>query len=240
MALEFDDPVLRCANTGYEKFTRMPFWPCTVYIHVPKEFKMIAWLSGQVVDNLQPGKLVLDVHGVGYDVETSLQTYFQLNQCSDKAVNLHIHTVVREDAFLLYGFLEKQERALFRALIKVNGVGPKLAMAILSSVCPTDFMQCIQQEDAALLTKIPGVGKKTAERLIVEMRDSLKDFVKSMPTLPSESVSHNLRSHEEAISALEALGYKPQEAAKVINKIDDGQKTSEQLIRQALQLLARS
>lgn len=197
---------------------------------------MIGWLNGQVVDKHQPGKLVLDVNGVGYDVETSLNTFFQLDGQST-AVGLHIHTVVREDALLLYGFLEKQERALFRALIKVNGVGPKLAMAILSSISPNEFIQCIHQENAALLTKLPGIGKKTAERLVVEMRDSIKQFGEvSSDQVPQQKTS--FRSQDEAVSALEALGYKPQEALKVVNKIDDGAKSCEQLIREALQILS--
>jgi Holliday junction DNA helicase RuvA len=197
---------------------------------------MIGWLNGQVVDKHQPGKLVLDVNGVGYDVETSLNTFFQLDGQS-AAVGLHIHTVVREDALLLYGFLEKQERALFRALIKVNGVGPKLAMAILSSISPNEFIQCIHQENAALLTKLPGIGKKTAERLVVEMRDSVKQFGEvSSDQVPHQKTS--FRSQDEAVSALEALGYKPQEALKVVNKIDDGAKSCEQLIRESLQILS--
>lgn len=197
---------------------------------------MIAWLSGQVIDKNHPGKLVLDVQGVGYDVETSLNTFFQLEN-HNQTIGLHIHTLVREDALLLYGFLEKQERSLFRALIKVNGVGPKLAMTILSSLSPSEFIQCIHQENSGLLTKIPGIGKKTAERLIIEMRDSMKQFGEA----PSDSSLTSLNKHrhsDEAISALEALGYKPQEASKVIQKIDDGVKNCEQLIREALQILA--
>ncbi|TAL66563.1 MAG: Holliday junction branch migration protein RuvA [Legionella sp.] len=197
---------------------------------------MIGWLNGQIVDKHQPGKLVLDVNGVGYDVETSLNTFFQL-ESQNKSIGLHIHTVVREDALLLYGFLDKQERALFRALIKVNGVGPKLAMAILSSISPKEFIQCIQQENAAFLTKLPGIGKKTADRLVVEMRDSIKQFGEVMVDSHLRS-PQKMNSQDEAISALEALGYKPQEASKVINKIDDGEKTCEQLIREALQILA--
>jgi Holliday junction DNA helicase RuvA len=139
---------------------------------------MIGWLDGHIVDKHQPGKLVLNVHGVGYDVETSLNTFFQLDTLNG-SIGLHIHTVVREDALLLYGFLDRQERTLFRALIKVNGVGPKMAMAILSSITPNDFIQCIRQENAAFLTKLPGIGKKTAERLLVEMRDSVKQFSES-------------------------------------------------------------
>lgn len=196
---------------------------------------MIGWLNGQIVDKHQPGKLVLDVNGVGYDVETSLNTFFQLEQ-TNKNVGLHIHTVVREDALLLYGFLDKEERALFRALIKVNGIGPKSAIAILSSISPAEFIQCIQQENAALLTKLPGIGKKTAERLVVEMRDSLKHLSGTQEININLPVS--MRSQYEAISALEALGYKQQEAHKVVNKIDDGVKTCEQLIREALQILA--
>lgn len=197
---------------------------------------MIGWLSGQIVDKHHPGKLVLDVNGVGYDVETSLNTFFQL-EAQHNSIGLHIHTVVREDALLLYGFLDKEERALFRALIKVNGVGPKVAMAILSSISPNEFIQCIAQENAAMLTKLPGIGKKTAERLVVEMRDSVKQFGDSLSG-SLHKISPIVRHQDEAISALEALGYKPQEALKVVNKIDDGVKTCEQLIREALQLLS--
>ena len=196
---------------------------------------MIGWLNGQIVDKHQPGKLVLDVNGVGYDVETSLNTFFQLESTSN-AIGLHIHTVVREDALLLYGFLDKEERSLFRALIKVNGIGPRMAMAILSSITPSEFIQCIHQENAVLLTKLPGIGKKTAERLVIEMRDSIKQFGESNGGIAPKSMS--MRSPDEAISALEALGYKPQEAHKVVSKIDDGIKNCEQLIREALQILA--
>lgn len=196
---------------------------------------MIGWLNGHIVDKYQPGKLVLDVNGVGYDVETSLNTFFQIE--GNDAIGLHIHTVVREDALLLYGFLDKEERSLFRALIKVNGIGPKLAMAILSSITPNEFIQCIRQENALLLTKLPGIGKKTAERLVVEMRDSIKQFADTAVDARNP-VINSMRSQDEAISALEALGYKPQEASKVVNKIDDGFKSCEQLIREALQILS--
>lgn len=194
---------------------------------------MIGWLSGRVVDKQQPGKLVLDVNGVGYDVETSLPTFFQV-ETQVGLVVLHIHTIVREDALLLYGFLDKQERSLFRALIKVNGVGPKVAIAILSSITPNEFIQCINQQNTILLTKLPGIGKKTAERLVVEMKDSILQLPYA-GEVPGKQVM-SLNQSEEAISALEALGYKRQEASKVVSKIDDGQKTCEQLIRQALQM----
>ncbi len=196
---------------------------------------MIGWLSGRVADRHQPGKLVVDVNGVGYDVETSLPTFFQL-EAQQGTIELHIHTIVREDALLLYGFYDKQERALFRALIKVNGVGPKMAIAILSSISPADFIQCINQQNTDFLVKLPGIGKKTAERLVVEMKDSIQHL--SGGTASQEKQTAIVNQSNEAISALEALGYKRQEAVKVINKIDDGQKTCEQLIRQALQVLS--
>lgn len=199
---------------------------------------MIGWLDGHILDKHQPGKLVVNVNGVGYDVETSLNTFFQLDALNG-SIGLHIHTVVREDALLLYGFLDKQERSLFRALIKVNGVGPKLAIAILSSITPNEFIQCIKQENAVVLTKLPGIGKKTAERLVVEMRDSIKQFTDSGVDVLHKPVNL-MRGQDEAVSALEALGYKPQEAQKVVNKIDDGVKSCEQLIREALQLLSTS
>jgi Holliday junction DNA helicase RuvA len=198
---------------------------------------MIGWLNGQVVDKHQPGKLVVDVNGVGYDVETSIPTFFQMEH-QQGPVGLHIHTIVREDALLLYGFLDKQERALFRALIKVNGVGPKLAIAILSSISPDEFIQCIHQQDTIMLNKLPGIGKKTAERLVVEMKDKLKEFPhasKQPGTLPMRN-----SQQDEAINALESLGYKSQELVKVMNKIEDIEsKTCEQIIRQALKLFSK-
>lgn len=198
---------------------------------------MIGWLNGQVVDKHNPGKLVIDVNGVGYDVETSLPTFFQL-EARGGNIGLHIHTIVREDALLLYGFLDKEERALFRALIKVNGVGPKMAIAILSSISPDEFIQCIHQQNTALLTKLPGIGKKTAERLVVEMKDSLSQLSTS-PRMQEKFTGNIRHEQDEAIKALESLGYKPQEASKAINKVDDGNKTCEQLIRLALQALAK-
>ncbi|MBA2651703.1 MAG: Holliday junction branch migration protein RuvA [Tatlockia sp.] len=198
---------------------------------------MIGWLRGQIADKHQLGKFVIDVNGVGYDVETSLQTFFQL-ESHQGSVDLHIHTVVREDALLLYGFLEKRERALFRALIKVNGVGPKMAITILSAISPDEFVQCINQQNTTHLTKLPGIGKKTAERLVIELKDSMKQFFSSNMEQPLIKQTVAIREQDEAISALEALGYKQQEAVKVIMKIDDGTKSCEQLIRQGLQLLA--
>ncbi|MDX2345431.1 MAG: Holliday junction branch migration protein RuvA [Legionella sp.] len=195
---------------------------------------MIGWLKGEIIDKQQPGKLVLDVAGVGYDVETSLPSFFEVEAIKGP-VSLHIHTLVREDAIILYGFLLLEERSLFRALIRVNGVGPKLAIAILSSIRPDEFVRCIRQENAVLLTKLPGIGKKTAERLVVEMKDRLDklDYFSSTPDA-NQALAHA----DEAMKALEALGYKPQEANRVVKALDDGQKTCEQLIREGLQSLA--
>lgn len=197
---------------------------------------MIGWLNGRIMDKQHPGKLVIDVSGVGYDVETSLPTFFQLE--GQDRISLHIHTIVREDALILFGFLDKQERALFRALIKVNGVGPKLAIAILSSITPDEFIQCIHQQNTLRLTKLPGIGNKTAERLVVEMKGSIGQLSAVFMDAPHTSLPTTLREQDEAIKALESLGYKPQEAIRAMKKLDLENKSCEQLIREALQVLA--
>ncbi len=195
---------------------------------------MIGWLKGRLQDADQPGQVVLDVQGVGYLVEVSLATFFEI-ETHPAEVALLIHTIVREDAFLLYGFIDQQERALFRALIKVNGVGPKLAMTILSSISPDDFIQSIQDENTPMLVKLPGIGKKTAERLMVEMKDKVAQLPRT--TNASRSRPSVANQQEEAISALESLGYKRQEASKVIAQFDHEKMSCEQLIRGALQRL---
>ncbi len=197
---------------------------------------MIGWLKGFIIDKTVPGRLMLDVNGVGYEVETSLNTYFQVESLKSQ-VSLYIHTVVREDAFLLFGFFQQQERALFRTLIKVNGVGPKLALAILSSVTPDEFVQTIRQDDSNALTRFPGIGKKTAERLLIELKDAVKDWVSSDLSSQSSPII-SPRHIDEAIAALIALGYKPGEASRVARSVDDGNKSSEQLIRDSLKQLA--
>lgn len=202
---------------------------------------MIGWLQGKIIDKTESGHLVLNVQGVGYDIDISLQTYVQLNLQSNETVSLYIHTVVREDAIILFGFWDKMERTLFRTLIKVNGIGPRVAMAILSSAPPAEIIQMIQMQDMARLTQVPGIGKKTAERLLVELKDVLKFFKDSEITLslPGTADLVDSRSHalQEAVSALEALGYKPQEAYQTVHKIDDQQMSCEELIRQALKQL---
>lgn len=201
---------------------------------------MIAWLQGFIMDWQQPGRLVLNVNGVGYDVETSLQTFFQLEtRLPTHPISLFIHTVVREDAFLLYGFIDKTERALFRNLIKINGIGPKVAMGILSGATPGEFAQAIRQQNAAFLSKLPGIGKKTAERILIELKDKLDKLMDDESITVMQTVVHTVKAQDEAIRALESLGYKAQEAAKVIKQVDDGQMSCEQLIRKGLQSLSR-
>ena len=197
---------------------------------------MIGWLNGRILDKSQPGKLVLDVNGVGYDVDTSLNTFFQL-ESGPTEISLHIHTVVREDALILYGFNDKKERAMFRALLKVNGIGPKVALAVLSRLTPDELVQCVYQQNTLALTQLPGVGKKTAERIVLEMKDGLSTLMANFPSSTPSSAASIRQDNTEAAKALEALGYKPQEAQKMISKVDDGQLSCEMLIRMALKAM---
>ncbi len=197
---------------------------------------MIAWLAGKVIDTSMQNCVVLDVNGVGYAVEVTLPTQAILST-EKQTVNMFIHTSVREDAINLYGFLEQEERALFRSLIKVNGIGPKSAMAILSSMSPSMFIQCIQMQDKTTLTKLPGVGKKTAERMLIELQDILKNSFIVGANLPQVPMS--LSAMGEAVSALEALGYKYQQAFDTVQKLDHEQQDAQSLIKSALKVLAK-
>ena len=191
---------------------------------------MIGRITGIIVSKVAPDVLV-DVQGVGYEVLVSLGTFFDLPEVAE-AVTLHTHFVVREDAQLLFGFSSLQERSLFRTLIKVNGVGPKMALGILSGMTAGEFAHAIRTDDVATLVKLPGVGKKTAERLVIEMRDRLDDIDVTVNTNVSDKRPD---IQQEAESALIALGYKPQDAAKMISRAEGDQITSaEQLIRAAL------
>lgn len=200
---------------------------------------MIGRLKGVVLEKKAPD-LLLDVNGVGYELQAPMSTFYQL-PATGQGVILHTHLVVREDAHLLFGFFDDQERALFRALIKVSGVGPKVALAILSGVTADEFVRLVRQDDDTALTRIPGIGKKTAERLLLEMRDRLKDW--QAPAVPGESkgaslpVSSANAVSEDAETALIALGYKPAEAARMIVrtlKDNPGLERSEEIIRLAL------
>ena len=195
---------------------------------------MIGRLRGIILEKQAPN-LVLDVQGVGYEVAAPMSTFINLPGVGEE-VSLLTHFVVREDAQLLYGFSNARERLLFRSLLKVNGVGAKLALTILSGSDVDDFARSVQEGDAASLTRLPGVGKKTADRLIIEMRDRLKDISSEMGLKPATSAAAMLAgAKEEAAIALVSLGYKPAEADKMIRSIREHDLSTEELIRQALQ-----
>lgn len=200
---------------------------------------MIAFLKGLLADKTAPS-LVIDVNGVGYEVQASLTTFAQLPSIGEP-VSLLTHFVVREDAQQLYGFAEAQERKLFRALIKINGVGPKLALAILSGMDSDAFALCIVEQDIKSLVKLPGVGKKTAERLVVEMKDRMAEWSAQNTTQNVTQISaagSQSTLIAEAETALVALGYSPTEASKAVNKlkIEEFEQT-EDLIRAALKTM---
>lgn len=200
---------------------------------------MIGRLHGILLEK-QPPQLLLDVGGVGYEVSAPMTTFYELPETGD-AVTLHTHLAVREDAHVLYGFLREQDRLLFRTLIKVSGVGPKLALAILSGMSADEFAGCVQSGDSAALTRLPGVGKKTAERLVVEMKDRLKDW--QGVTLTTEATEGSTlpasAALKDAISALVSLGYKPQEASRMVSQVEGDGLASEELIRLALKAAAQ-
>ncbi len=197
---------------------------------------MIALLTGTLIEK-RPPQLVLDVQGVGYEVEAPMSVFYDLVEGATN-VRLYIHQVVREDALLLYGFANRFERDLFRALIKINGVGPKLGLALLSGIEAPRLVRCIEMEDSASLVKIPGVGKKTAERLIIEMRDRLKKL-EGAPMTVNAPQSNSAQAEDDAIAALESLGYRNRDAVKAITALADrDQLTAEVMIRQALKQLA--
>jgi len=195
---------------------------------------MIGRLRGIILDKQAPD-LVLDVQGVGYEVAAPMSTFCHLPAVNEE-VSLFTHLIVREDAQLLYGFATVRERLLFRSLLKVNGVGAKLALTILSGSDVDDFARSVQEGDAASLIRLPGVGKKTAERLIIEMRDRLKQVSGAMGLKPVVSEAAKLAgAKDEAIEALVALGYKPTEADKMVRVVAGESLNTEELIRQALQ-----
>ena len=193
---------------------------------------MIGFLRGKLVHKAPPF-LVLDVQGVGYGVEAPMTTFYDLPALNEE-IKLHTHLVVREDAHILFGFSSETDRALFRTLIKVSGVGPKLALTILSGQSAEEFHRCIQDNDTVALVRLPGVGKKTAERLVIEMRDRLSDFGDSSVTSAGTALPAG-NSKQEAISALISLGYKPLDAAKMVQNISAEDKGCEDIIRLALQ-----
>ena len=204
---------------------------------------MIGRICGTLVQK-RPPEILVDVAGIGYDIQVPMTTLFRLPELGAE-VTLLTHFVVREDAQLLYGFVDEQDRSLFRQLIKVNGVGPKLALTILSGMDSANFVRCVQRDDISSLIALPGVGKKTAERLLVEMRDKLKDWLARADALeltPVEGIE--AAPHRDIVAdaegALIALGYKPQLATRMVAAINDENiNDSEELIRRALKSTVR-
>lgn len=205
---------------------------------------MIGRIRGNLVYK-QPPDILVEVGGVGYELQVPMTTLFQLPELGSE-VSLVTHFVVREDAQLLYGFIHESDRKLFRQLIKVSGVGPKLALTLLSGMDSSSFARCVQRDDVASLVALPGVGKKTAERLLVEMRDKIKDWL-----VPEEGGDGSMPCGEalppvtdivaDAEGALIALGYKPQEASRMVTAVnDDSVMDSEDLIRRALKSVVKA
>ena len=196
---------------------------------------MIGFIRGKLVSKTPP-QLVVDVQGVGYEVEAPMTTFYDLPAIGEE-VMLQTHLVIRDDAHILFAFSTESDRVMFRTLIKVNGVGPKLALTILSGQSAEEFHRCIHDNDIQALVRLPGVGKKTAERLIIEMRDRLPDIADVSNSVgDTHSLSPVLANpKQEAISALCALGYKPLDASKMVKNISPENKTCEDMIRLALQ-----
>lgn len=200
---------------------------------------MITHIFGKL-HSKKPPLLVIDVNGLGYEINAPMSTFYQLPELGE-SIMLLTHLSIREDAHTLFGFKTDQERRLFRALIKVSGVGPKLALTILSGIEPDQFVRCIQAQDTSSLVNIPGIGKKTAERLIIETRDALSQWQANPESAQNAQpdLMNGNQTIDDAISALTALGYKPNDAKRAVNKIHQPEHNSEQLIRLALQQMAR-
>lgn len=195
---------------------------------------MIGSLRGRIAAK-SPPQLTVEVGGLGYELEAPMSTFFHLPAIGEE-VRLLTHLVVREDAHMLYGFATEEERRLFRSLIRVSGVGPKIALALLSGISVTAFAQCVRSEDITALTRVPGVGRKTAERLIVEMRDRLVAPHGAGATASGPAAT---TPEGEAYGALVALGYRPAEADRLLKAVGPGTHSTEELIRRALQGAAR-
>ncbi len=197
---------------------------------------MIGRLRGIIVEK-QPPQILIESCGVGYEVHLPMTCFYQLPDLNQETV-IFTHFVVREDAQLLFGFNSKSERTLFRELIKVNGIGPKLALAILSGMSAQQFVSCVEQGEVAMLLKLPGVGKKMAERLLVEMKDRCKGLHTNLFGNAADTISatdfNSSAAQTEATAALVALGYKPQEANRMINRAGPADADCETLIREAL------
>jgi holliday junction DNA helicase RuvA len=192
---------------------------------------MIGSVRGRIVSKLPP-QLTVEVGGIGYELEAPMSTFFRLPAVGEE-VRLLAHLVVREDAHILYAFATEDERRLFRSLIKVSGVGPKIALALLSGISVEAFAVCVQNQDIAALTRVPGIGRKTAERLVVEMKDQLVPSTEA--AAPATATAPGASPEAEAFGALVALGYRPAEATRLLKAAGPGTHSTEELIRRALQ-----
>ncbi len=198
---------------------------------------MIGHLRGKLIHK-EPPSLLIDVNGVGYELDAPMTTFYDLPAIGD-SVTLHTHLVVRDDAHLLYGFSREAQRHLFRSLLKVSGVGPRVALAILSGLTVDEFVTCITTEDVARITRVPGIGRKTAERLIVEMRDKVQaEEGLTGGVKPTNADEVSLNPVGEAVGALMALGYKPNEASRLVRTVESDGLNTEEIIRQALKTAA--
>lgn len=195
---------------------------------------MIAWLQGQLVEKQAP-EVVVNVQGVGYELEAPLSAFYDLPDVGE-TVTLYVHMVVREDAQLLFGFTKRQQREMFRSLIKVNGVGPKVALAVLSTLSAEELVLAMANDDVTQLCKVPGIGKKTAQRLLVEMKDRLAKEFGDISTSGDAAAPAASQRHD-AIAALVSLGYKNIDASRVVKSLPDDL-SSEEYIRQALRNLS--
>ena len=204
---------------------------------------MIGRLRGMLIWKQAP-HLLLDIQGVGYEIEAPMTTFYELPPVGSE-ITLHTHLAVREDAHLLFGFATERERVLFRQLLKVNGIGAKMALTILSGIAADAFARCVRDNDIATLTRLPGVGKKTAERLIIEMRDKVLGAGSAaeisgagVAMVGSSAGAITDAPENDAVSALISLGYKPAEASRMVQGINAAGLTSEEIIRRALQAAA--
>lgn len=199
---------------------------------------MISRLTGILAAKRAP-KILIDCNGVGYEADVSMTTYYQLPEVGEQ-ISIWTHLLIKDDSHSLIGFTGEPERKLFRQLIRINGVGPKMALTILSGIDGRQFALCIANSDIAMLTRLPGVGKKTAERLIIEMRDKIEDLLSDAPTQQVAVGDHAIVS--EAIEALQALGYRPADAENMISRAQQQGEThssASQLIKQALQAMVK-
>ncbi len=201
---------------------------------------MIGYLKGQLLQK-QPPFLLLDVNGIGYEVEAPMSTIYELpNEAGAAEVALYIHLVVREDAQLLYGFSDLNQRQLFRSLLKISGVGPRVALAVLSTLTTSEFITCIEHEDAPTLVRVPGIGKKTAERIIIDMRDRIDSLGGAgLPVGSPGKPADRDNPVQDAVGALLALGYKPAEAGRAVQSVRSVSEKRDDLIRNALQYLTK-